>query len=82
MSKKKLKFVRNDKGVSDLMKSPEMQEILGQYGDQVVSRCGSRNYKAVVRTGQKRANVTISPADAAAFYSNLKHNTLLKALKG
>lgn len=81
MSKKKLKYIRSDKGVSDLMKSEEMQAILKQYGDQIVGRCGDRNYKAVVRTGKKRANVTISPADAAAFYSNLKHNTLLKALK-
>ena len=76
----KIRFELNRKGVSELMKSPEMQSALSEYGAAVAKRAGE-GYEATTAVGKTRANVKISAATAHAWFSNLKHNTLLKALK-
>lgn len=83
MNKKHIKFVRDDEGVSELMKSEEMQSVLAEFASNIYARLDSKKGYEMKDpiVGKKRANVTIRTASAHAYYSNLKHNSLLKALK-
>lgn len=75
----KTKFVLNRDGVKELLKGPEMKSIILDYGEQVQSAAGG-DYKVELVSGENRVWATISPDSIPAYYSNLKHNTLLKAL--
>ena len=77
-----IKFELDTEGVGQLLRSDEMIGVLSEYGNAVVNRAGAEDFKTKTSHGQKRANVTISPNSPKAYYSNLKHNTLLKALGG
>lgn len=79
----KVKIKLNSAGVRELMKSPEMQAILQEYGERVRENCGDIADECEVNggIGQKRAHVNIHCTTPSAYYHNLKHNTLLKALK-
>lgn len=84
---KKVKFELNRAGVAELLKGSEMQQILSDYAGQVQRRCtaggaGSDEYEAVTEIKGTRAVATVRAASAHAYYSNLKHNTLLKAVSG
>ena len=78
----KVKFELNRDGVRELLQSPEMAEIITGAAERVAAAAssGGRGYFAEIRTGASRVTARIKPADAAAYYSNLKHNTLLKSL--
>lgn len=78
---KKWKVWIEPTGVYEILKSPEMQEILRSEAEKVQQKAG-QDYKATVRVGSKRAVATISPDSYRAYYDNLKNNTLLKALGG
>lgn len=75
----KVRIELNRQGVAELLKSPEMQGIINDYGQQVQNAAGD-GYEAEMVTGANRVWATIKAANAHAYYSNLKHNTLLKAL--
>ena len=77
----KVKFELNSAGVRELLQSAEMSAICKQYADQVASRCGD-GYEVTVHTGKTRVNASVHAATFKARRSNLKHNTLLKALGG
>lgn len=74
-----VKFVLNRKGVEELLKSNEIQKDLFERGKRVQETAGS-DYELDARVGKKRANVQITAKSIKAKKSNLKHNTLLKAL--
>ena len=76
----KIEFDLNENGVRELLQSPEMQSILSQYAAETANRAGE-GYKYEVKVGQKRSYANISADTPKAYYTNLKHNTLLKALK-
>jgi len=83
----KFKFELNRSGVADLLKGEPMQTILAAYARQVQSRCtagnvGIEEYKSSVKVKGSRAVATVSPDTAHAKASNLKHNTLIKAMGG
>lgn len=61
------------------MQSDSMQDILNKKADQVAKNAGD-GFEALVRVGKTRASVKIHPETPKAYYSNLKHNSLLKAL--
>lgn len=78
---KKLEVKLNRTEVAELLKSVEMQNMLQDCASAVQEAAGSE-YETTVTHGKNRCWATISPSTPHAYYSNLKHNTLLKALGG
>lgn len=74
------KFVLNRKGVSDLLKSQPMQNILLKKAKEIEKRCGS-GYVTSVYVGKRRANASVLAKTLEARKDNGKNNTLLKAIK-
>lgn len=75
----KFVFELNRAGVRDLLKGEEMQSICSSYGDAILSVAGE-GYKKTVHVGRNRANCSVKTDTPKAYYSNLKHNTLINAL--
>ena len=75
-----MKFQLNPLGVSALLRSPEMQDILEEKGQGIVERAGE-GCELTVSPGQKRANAKISTTDIKSMARNKKHNILLKAMR-
>lgn len=78
----KMKFELNREGVRELLQSPEMAEILAGAAERVAAAASARgrSYTAEVSMGASRVTARVKAADTQAYYSNLKHNTLLKSL--
>jgi len=76
----KTKFKLNSSGVSDLLRSKEIQAILLDKGNEISERAGD-GFEVKVSPGQKRANATVSTTDIKSMAKNAKDNTLLKALR-
>lgn len=76
----KLKFKLNRKGVAELMKSEEMQEVLREYATNIKNRCGE-GYEQDMYIGKNRANAMVSAITYQAKSDNLKNNTILKAVR-
>lgn len=84
---KAFKFELNRAGVAELLKSAEMQGILTEKAEEVRQRCTAGNvspdkYEASTTVKSSRAVATVRAATAHAANSNLKHNTLVKAVSG
>ncbi len=75
----KIKFILNKKGVQQLLKSKEMEGICKEHATSIRERCGE-DYEVSTYSGRNRVNASVSTKTARAYYSNLKHNTLLKAV--
>lgn len=75
------KFVLNKQGVSELLKSEEMKEILGDLASDRASRAGM-GYESEVHEFKKRAVAHIFPNDYESVQDNLKNNTLVKVVSG
>lgn len=79
------RFELNRAGVRELLQSSEMQTVLQEAAERVRSNAGSMTsleYRSQVRVGKNRAVATVAADSAAAYYENLKNNTLVKALGG
>ena len=76
----KVEFELNRKGVADLMKSAEMQEVLKKHADGIKNRAGS-GYEQDLHVGKNRANARVFPSNQQAESDNYKNNTLLKSVK-
>ena len=70
----------NTAEVRKLLKSDEAQGICMEYAEQV-QRAAGEHYIAEKRNYPKRSGAAVRPADVEGHYSNLKHNTLVKALQ-
>ncbi len=79
MSKSKVTVQLNHAAVGQLLKGGEIQGLLRQYAASVQSTAGD-GYESNIIHGKNRCWAEVAPATAHAYYSNLKHNTLLKAL--
>lgn len=80
-----VRFELNYAGVGELLKGEAMQGILTGYAEQIRSRCtdgtvGPEEYEARTQVKGSRAVATVRAATAHARNSNLKHNTILKAV--
>ena len=74
-------FELDEKGVRELLRSPEMATVLASFGNPVRNRAG-KGFRSDERdTGQRRV-FTVTAVTQAAKSKNLKDNTLLKALGG
>lgn len=76
----KMKFKLNRKGVSELMKSTEMQEVLKGHATGIRNRCGD-GYEQDIYVGKSRANAMVSASTYQAKADNFRNNTILKAVK-
>lgn len=74
------KFVIIKKGVVEIMKSKEMQNILTQKAKEIENRL-PKGYESDIYVGKTRANASIGPKTKKARIDNYKNNTLLKAVK-
>lgn len=77
----KFKFVLNRAGVRQLMQSEEMQSILKDKADAALNSLGE-GYKSDIYIGKNRANAMVWADSIKAKRENLKHNTILKAVRG
>ena len=74
----KSRFVLNKKGVRELLTSPEMAAVIGEYTKAVEGTAGD-GYGSNVQTGH-RAVGRVYPASPKASKDNSDNNTLLKAI--
>lgn len=72
-------FELNRDGVRQIMQSAEMKAVLEETA-QHIAQNAEGDYKVDTITGRRRANTEVSCASAKTYYSNLKNNTLLKAM--
>ncbi|MDG6113751.1 hypothetical protein [Lactococcus formosensis] len=73
-------FKLNRSGVSSLMKSTEMQELLKEKASAVKQRCGP-GYSQDLYVGKNRANAMVFAETYEAKRDNKKNNTILKAVR-
>lgn len=76
----KIKFELNPEGVKALLNDQDLMDGMQKIGERVASTAGDE-FAADTRPGSKRAHTFVKATTAHAYYSNLKHNTLLKALQ-
>ena len=74
-----VKFELNREGVGELLKSSEMQSILGELGQMKAAQAGE-GYDSEVHVYSKRAVVNIFPATGEAARNNYTNNTLEKVI--
>lgn len=74
------KFELNYSGVAELMKSPEMIEVLKDKA-RVIQEAAGDGYEINSFVGKNRANVSVKTKTRKAIRDNNKNNTLLKAMR-
>lgn len=82
-----VRFELDRAGVAELLKGEAMQGILTDYAEQVRGRCtagnvGPEEYEVRTTVRGSRAVATVQAKTRHARNSNLKHNTILKAVGG
>lgn len=76
----KMRFVLNRKGVRQLLRSDEMMSVVQSHAYETQAALGD-GYVVTYRTGKNRVNASVAAMSPEARQENLKHNTILKALK-
>lgn len=79
----KVKIELDSAGIRELLRSQAMMDKVegtAQKVCDVAVASSGRNYEVVPKVGAGRVQASVKASDAHAYYSNLKHNTLLKAL--
>ena len=77
---KKVKVVLNRAGVRELLRSDEMESMLGKKASDIRGRCGE-GYEADSYKGKNRAKATVWTATPDAMRDNSNNNTLLKGMR-
>lgn len=75
-----VRFVLDRKGVHELLNCQELMDGMQRIGDGVAGSAGD-GYAADTRPGRIRAHTFVKAVTSHAYFSNLKHNTLLKAIQ-
>ena len=76
----KMKFKLNSSGVRSLLQSNEMQAVLDKQATAIRNRAGV-GYQQDTYIGKNRANAMVWAETFQAQRDNMKHNTLLKAVR-
>ena len=76
----KVEIELNSEGVRELLRSSEMKAICESYANGIAQRA-CEGYEVSSSTGSVRVNAKVRPGTPHAYYSNLKHNTLLKVMR-
>lgn len=80
MAKSKVHIELNQKGLRELLKSPEMKAICTEHAQAIAGRAGD-GYEVSPYTGKRRVNASVFAATKEAKQDNYKNNTLLKAMR-
>lgn len=64
-----------------LLKSPEIRDICKEHAEAIANRCGD-GYETATYTESTRVVAKVYADSFQARHDNLKHNTILKAVKG
>ena len=75
----KFMVVLNREGVRGLLKSEDVKSYVEETAKAVQAKCGEE-YTVDTYVGKNRVSSRVSTATIHAIKSNLKHNTLLKAV--
>ena len=75
----KFQFELNRAGVRELLQSPEARSLCEGLAKQALQSLGD-GYSSDTRTGANRVCVEIHADTPRAYYSNRKHNRILKAV--
>jgi hypothetical protein len=78
-------FVRDSAGIKELLRSAGMADMISGHASRVRSSADSMDgtaHESEVRVGRGRAVGYVRVADGESYRSNLRSNTLLKALGG
>lgn len=67
------------KGIGELLRGPEMKQLVEQTGSGIAARAGEEYGYRVHNTGQRQA-CNVFPESGNASKDNLKNNTLLKSM--
>ena len=76
-----LKIELNRKGVSEVMKSKEMEALMLKHAQNIQSRL-REGYEVTTHIGKSRANAMVAAETPAARRDAYKNNSLLKATGG
>lgn len=71
----------NISGLRELRNDPGVCAELQKQAENIARRAGDGYVAEPVQTGATRAKGIVHPDTAHAYYSNLRHNTLMKAIK-
>lgn len=71
----------NSAGVRQLLRSEEMKDICAEHASNILGRVGD-GYEMDTYIGQNRVNAMVKAVTPHAMRDNMKHNTLLKAVRG
>lgn len=77
----KVRFELNHAGVRELLRSKGMEDMVKEKADTIQQKAGE-GYASDTYVGRNRVNASVWPETIHAKNSNLKHNTLLKAMGG
>lgn len=72
----------NSKGMTQLLKSNEVTNLLKSLADEYANRCGPGYEADVFTAGRTRNNASVGPRTPEAARDNLRNNTLLKNIRG
>ena len=75
-----IKFKLNKAGVGQLLKSAEMQRVIGTKANEIQNRAGT-GYTAETYVGRDRTRAIVKAETHEAYKDCLKNNTLLKAVR-
>lgn len=78
-----VKIKLNESGIEELMKSDEIVECLTEVAQQIcdIANAECEGFEiSQYPQGKSRANVSVGASDRKAYYHNMKHDTLLKAM--
>lgn len=79
---KKVKVWIDKKAFSDVVfKGEELKQVVSDEANAIQGRAGE-GYEAETKIGANRVYAVVRAATPKAYYSNLKHNTLLKSIGG
>lgn len=80
---RKIFFLDTGHVETELLKSEDVRKVLNEYAEKVLLNCGTKhNYQISTHNTKYRSVYRVETADKNAYYSNLHHNTLIKALRG
>lgn len=75
----KVRIELNSAGIREMLRSAEMQELLGEKAAEIAARCGA-GYESDTHFTGGRAVASAYTEDPDALKDNLENNTLLRNL--
>ena len=76
----KVRIELNQKGIRELLKSSELEAVLGEHARKIAGRCGD-GYGYDTYQATTRVIASVFTEDPDAMRDNLKNNTILKAMQ-